>query len=95
MLLFVVINSLADSSSKLLFISHSNLGVREMLLLRGILVLMMLAFLIGNNLKYILWQSVPSNMVAPLVIRCSTGLLAFYCMGTAIKHLPIVLVALF
>jgi drug/metabolite transporter (DMT)-like permease len=34
-------------------------------------------------------------MIAPLLIRCMSGLLAFFCTGTAIKNLPIVLVSLF
>jgi drug/metabolite transporter (DMT)-like permease len=95
MFLFVITNSLADSTSKILFLNHQDLGVMEMLFLRGIIVIFMMAALIGNDYKKILWQSIPRNMVAPLLIRCMSGLLAFFCLSTAIKHLPIVIVALF
>lgn len=95
MLLFVISNSMADSSSKILFINHSDLGVIEMLFLRGVVVLILLAFLIGKDAKQILWTSIPRNMIAPLLTRCLSGLLAFFCLSTAIKNLPIVLVALF
>jgi drug/metabolite transporter (DMT)-like permease len=95
MMMFVIANSLADSSSKILFINHADLGVMEMLFLRGVIVAVMLAFLLGKEAKHILWDSVPRNMFLPIAIRCSSGMLAFYCMNTAIKHLPIILVALF
>jgi hypothetical protein len=95
MFAFVVANAMADSSSKILFINHNTLGVNEMLFLRGVIVLAFLAFLIGNQARHILYDSIPRNMWMPIFIRCSSGLLAFYCLSTAIKHLPIVLVALF
>ena len=95
MILFVVSNSMADSASKILFINHPGYGVDELLFLRGVIFLGLLAYLLGKDTKHILYDSVPSNMVLPLAIRCCTGLLAFYCFGTAIKHLPIILVALF
>jgi drug/metabolite transporter (DMT)-like permease len=96
MLMFVVANSLADSTSKILFSRHQQtLGVTEMLFLRGVIVLVFMAFLIGKKARYILYDSIPGNMVLPILIRCTSGLFAFYCMSTAIKHLPIVLVALF
>lgn len=95
MLCFVVANALADSSSKILFLHHSTLGVTEMLFLRGVIVMAFLAFLIGNQAHHILYESIPRNMWVPIFVRCSSGLLAFYCLSTAIKHLPIVLVALF
>jgi drug/metabolite transporter (DMT)-like permease len=95
MMAFVVANALADSSSKILFIHHGGLGVTEMLFLRGVIVLAFLAFLIGKQARHILYDSIPRNMWIPIFIRCSSGLLAFYCLSTAIKHLPIVLVALF
>ena len=95
MLMFVVSNSVADSASKILFINHADLGVMEMLFLRGVIVLVLLVFLIGKDAKLILYTSIPRNMYAPLLIRCMSGLLAFFCLSSAIKHLPIVLVALF
>ena len=95
MMMFVVINSLGDSASKILFLDHSNLGVMEMLFIRGLVVIVLMAILIGKDYKYILYDSIPRNMVAPLLIRCMSGLCAFFCISTAIKHLPIVLVALF
>lgn len=94
--MFVVANSLADSTSKILFSSHElTLGVAEMLFLRGVIVLVFMAFLIRQRARYILYDSIPRNMIIPIIIRCTSGLIAFYCMSTAIKHLPIVLVALF
>lgn len=48
MLMFVVANSMADSTSKLLFNSHSELGVTEMLFLRGVICLFLMAALIGR-----------------------------------------------
>lgn len=95
MMCFVVANSMADSSSKILFINHKGLGVTEMLFLRGVIVLVFLAFLIGKQARHILYDSIPRNMYLPIFIRCMSGLLAFYCLSTAIKYLPIVLVALF
>lgn len=95
MMAFVVANALADSSSKILFMHHGDLGVTEMLFLRGVIVLAFLAFLIGHQARHILYDSIPRNMWTPIFIRCSSGLLAFFCLSTAIKHLPIVLVALF
>ena len=95
MLLFVLIASLSDSASKILFLGHADLGVMEMLFIRGLIVLVFMAFLIGNQWRYILWDSIPRKMIAPLLIRCMSGLFAFFCISTAIKNLPIVLVALF
>jgi drug/metabolite transporter (DMT)-like permease len=86
---------MADSTSKILFLNHADLGVMEMLFLRGVLCLVMMLVLMGKDTKLILWDSIPRNMIAPLLIRCMTGLLAFFCLSTAIKHLPIVVVALF
>ena len=48
MMAFVVANALADSSSIILFMHHGDLGVTEMLFLRGVIVLVFLAFLIGH-----------------------------------------------
>ena len=95
MILFVVSNSLADSTSKLLFLAHPNLGVQEMLFLRGVIFLVILVALLGRDFKHILFDSVPREMVVPLIIRCTTGLCSFFCFCTAIKHLPIILVALY
>ena len=94
-MMFVLCGSLSDSASKLLFIDHSNLGVIEMLFVRGLIVIIMMVFLIGKDWKYILYESIPRSMITPLLIRCMSGLLAFFCTSSAIKHLPIVLVALF
>lgn len=95
MLIAVVLNSLADSSSKVLFINHATLGVIEMLFLRAVVCIGVMAFLIGRDFKHILYDSIPRNMIISIIIRCASGLLAFYGTSTAIKHLPIVLVALF
>ncbi|CDW87883.1 membrane protein [Stylonychia lemnae] len=95
MLGFVCINALADSISKILFINHSNLGVFEMLLMRGTYFLVILVFIVGKNYKWILWESIPRNMIFPLLVRVTCGCLGFLCINQAIKHLPIVLVALF
>lgn len=94
MLLFVISNSLGDSVSKLLYVSHSDLGVMEMLFMRGVIVLLFLVVLIRGRFKLILF-SVPRKMIFPLFVRVNTGLFAFFCMNQAIKHLPLVLVALF
>lgn len=93
-MMFVIANSLADSAQKILFLGHAQLGVMEMLFLRSIFVLVLMGTLIGTKVKYYMWTSIPPNMTFPLLSRCATGLLAFFCMTTAIKHLPIVLVAL-
>jgi drug/metabolite transporter (DMT)-like permease len=95
MMVFVVANSMADSSSKILFTSHSNLGVLEMLFLRGVVVMALMVFLVGRQAKHILYDSIPSKMVVPLMLRCTTGVVAYFCMNAAIKNLPIIIVALF
>ena len=95
MFLFVISNSLADSVSKILYINHSDLGIFEMLFMRGLIVIIFMIFLIRNNFRHILWDSIPKNMILPLCIRVNSGLLAFFCMNYAIKYLPIILVSLF
>lgn len=95
MLMFVIANSMADSASKILFINHKGLGVQEMLFLRGAIFLFVMVILIGKDAKHILYDSIPRNMFLPIFIRCCSGLLGFYCFTTAIKHLPIIIVALF
>jgi len=81
MLMFVVSNSLGDSVSKLLFVNHNDLGVIEMMFMRGVIVLFFLIALIGNRFKQIMWTSIPRKMYFPLFVRVNTGLLAFFCMN--------------
>lgn len=95
MLSFVVSNSMADSVSKLLYVNHGDLGVIEMLFMRGVIVIVFMAYLVGRRWKEILYDSIPKSMYLPLFIRVNSGLLAFFCTNQAIKYLPIVLVSLF
>lgn len=95
MMMFVVANSMGDSVCKLLYLNHSDLGVIEMMFMRGVICIGLMAVLVGRNCKQILWDSIPRQMVFPLFIRVNSGLLAFFCINYAIKFLPIVLVALF
>lgn len=95
MMMFVVSNSLADSVSKLLYVNHAELGVFEMLFMRGVFVMILMVYLVGRRWKEILYDTVPREMIFPLFIRVNSGLLAFFCTNQAIKYLPIVLVSLF
>lgn len=79
MLSFVVSNSLADSVSKLLYVNHGDLGVIEMLFMRGVIVIVFMAYLVGRRWKEILYDSIPRSMYLPLFIRVNSGLLAFFC----------------
>lgn len=81
MLGFVTINALADSVSKILYINHTNLGVFEMLLMRGVYFLFVLVLLINKNYKWIMYESIPRNMIFPLLIRVSCGCLGFLCVN--------------
>lgn len=81
MMMFVISNSLADSVSKLLYINHKDLGVFEMLFMRGVIVLALMAVLIRGNYKYIMWESIPRDMYLPLFVRVNRGLLAFFCIN--------------
>jgi len=97
MMMFVMSNALGDSVLKLLYVNHSNLGVIEMMFARGVIVMLLMVFLINRNYQEILWQCLVRNkkMIFPLFVRVNSGLLAFFCINQAIKHLPLVLVALF
>eukprot|EP00347_Sterkiella_histriomuscorum_P021051 403335450 len=95
MMTFVFVNSIADSVSKILYIHHSDLGVFEMLFMRGVYFFFVLLFLIRGKIKWYLYDSVPRDMIFPLLVRVSCGCLAFMCVNQAIKHVPIVMVALF
>lgn len=95
MMTFVLVNSIADSVSKILYINHSNLGVFEMLFMRGVYFLIVLLILIRGKVKWYLYDSVPRDMIFPLLVRVSCGCMAFMCVNQAIKHVPIVMVALF
>lgn len=92
--MFVLVNSLADSVSKILYLSHHDLSVFEMLLMRGIIVLILMLYLMRGRYKELMWDSIPRKMFAPLIMRSFSGLFAFFCINYAIKHLPLVLVAL-
>ena len=87
-------NSLADSVSKLLDLAHSDLSVFEMLLVRGIIVFVLMLYLMRGRFKELMWTSIPTRMFSPLIIRSFSGLLGFLCINYALKHLPLVLVAL-
>lgn len=95
MMTFVFVNSIADSVSKILYIHHKDLGVFEMLFMRGVYFLVVLLFLMGTKIKWYLYESVPRDMIFPLLVRVTCGCLAFMCVNQAIKHVPIVMVALF
>jgi drug/metabolite transporter (DMT)-like permease len=92
--LFVLVNSLADSVSKILYLSHSDLSVFEMLLMRGVIVLVLMLYLMRGRFKELMWDSIPLRMFLPLILRSFSGLFAFFCINYALKHLPLVLVAL-
>lgn len=49
MMMFVVSNSLGDSVSKILYLNHSDLGVIEMMFMRGVIVMFLMVVLIGRN----------------------------------------------
>lgn len=95
MMAFVLVNSIADSVSKMLYLGHRDLGVFEMLFMRGAYFFCVLAFLIRGKVKWYLYDSIPRAMIFPLIVRVTCGCLAFMCINQAIKHSPIVLVALF
>lgn len=79
MLLFVISNSMADSVSKLLYVNHADLGVFEMLFMRGVFVMILMVYLVGRRYKEILYDSISRDMIFPLFVRVNSGLLAFFC----------------
>lgn len=81
MMLFVFVNSVADSVSKILYIDHPDLGVFEMLFMRGLYFMVVLLVLISPKIKWYLWDSVPRDMIFPMFIRVSCGCLAFMCVN--------------
>lgn len=95
MMAFVTVNSMADSASKILYIHHKDLGVFEMLFMRGAYFMIIIVALVRGNYRWILYDSIPRSMIIPLMIRVICGSLGFLCVNQAIKYLPIVLVSLF
>lgn len=81
MMTFVFVNSIADSVSKILYLNHTNLGVFEMLFMRGVYFLVVLLFLMHGKLKYYLYDLVPRDMIFPLLVRVSCGCMAFMCVN--------------
>ncbi len=49
--LFVLVNSIANSVQKVIFISHSSLNVFEMLLMRAVIVFFFMLYLMSGKLK--------------------------------------------
>lgn len=84
---------MAHTGSKVLFLNHASLNVDEMLFLRAAIFLLVLVAIMNKDCKHYL--TVEDSMRFPLAVRCASGTLAFFCFTTAIKDLPIILVALF
>lgn len=81
MMTFVFVNSIADSVSKILYIHHKDLGVFEMLFMRGAYFLVVLIILMGPKIKWYLYDAVPRDMIFPLLVRVTCGCLAFMCVN--------------
>lgn len=93
MILFVLSSSMAQTGAKVLFLNHASLNVDEMLFLRAAIFLLVLIAIMNKDFKR--YMTVEQSMRFPLAVRCASGTLAFFCLTTAIKHLPIIMVSLF
>ena len=90
----VLCYSFAESITKLLYIRNPDIEIIEFIFFRFLTQFVMIFALTNIKTKIILWDTVPRRLIPALVIIVACGLASFLCLYTAIKYLPMLIIAL-
>jgi hypothetical protein len=75
----VVVLSVSECLSKIVFVKEDGLSVVEFCFFRFTIQFIFMLLLINKNIKHVLWDCVPKDLILSLNIRVFAGLASFYC----------------